>query len=218
LGGFLLETSLNDGLGGVDSLFKGHVGRVKQDGVFGGTEGRVGAIAVALVTGSEVGDDFLRLHDRLAVFAAELIVATEAADFRRGVEEDFDFSMGKDDSADVAAFHDDAAGLGKLLLEADHPGANDGEDTDFGGRVGDGLIAKQAGDVFTVEQDAVFIFAGLEMNGGFSGEGFKGGVVVKREANAESLEAEGAVHGACFQIEEAEMAGQMAGYGAFARP
>ena len=42
------------------------------------------------------------------------------------------------------------------------------------------MIAQQAGNVLAVEQDAVFIFAGLKMNGGFGGEGFKGRVVVER--------------------------------------
>ena len=88
-------------------------------------------VAVALVAGAEVGDDLLRLYNGLAVFAAELIVAAEAPDFRSSVKKDLDLSMGKDNGADVAAFHDDATGFGKLLLQADHPGANDGKDADF---------------------------------------------------------------------------------------
>ena len=54
------------------------------------------------------------------------------------------------------------------------------------------------------------------MNAGFGGEGLKCGFVVELKAGAESLEAEGAVHRAGFKVEEAEVAGQMAGNGTFA--
>ena len=90
--------------------------------------------------------------------------------------------MGKDDGADVAAFHHHAAAGAQLLLQADHPGANGGKDADPRGGVGDDLVADQAGDVFVVEQDAIFLFAGLQADGGFRGEGFQGCAVVQRNS------------------------------------
>jgi hypothetical protein len=160
--------------------------------------------------------DLFRLYNGLAAALAELIVAAQAPHFGSRVQKDFDFGMGKDNGADVAALHDHATGFAQLLLQANHPGANGGKDADARGRVGDDLIAQQAGDVFAVEQDAVFLLARLEMNGGFGGELFKARGGRPEAGRRAAPSGEGAVHGAGFKVEQAEMAGQMPGNGALA--
>jgi hypothetical protein len=79
------------------------------------------------------------------------------------------------------------------------------------------LIAEQAGHVFAVEQDAIFLLARFQAEGGFGGKAFQARTLVQGECRAKRLQGEGAVHGAGLQIEKAKMPGQMAGYCALSR-
>ena len=146
-----------------------------------------------------------------------LLVAALTTDFRSGVEEDFDFSMRKDDGPDVSAFHYDAAASAEFLLQTNHPGANCGEDADARSSIGDGGVANEASDVFPIEENAVVLIARIEADRGFPGEKFEGSGLIERNFVAQSLEGEGTIHGAGFEIEQTEMPGEVPGDGGFAR-
>ena len=105
---------------------------------------------------------------------AELVVAAQAPHFGSGVQKDLYLCVGKDNRANVAALHHHPALCAHLLLQADHPGANGGKDAYPGCCVGDDLIAEQAGNVFAVEQNAIFRFARFQADRGFGGQGFQG--------------------------------------------
>ena len=137
--------------------------------------------------------------------------------------------MGKDDGADVAALHDHSAFGGKLLLQADHPGANGGKDTHTGGRIGDRVIADEAGYVLVVEEDTIFLFAGLggggavddhplpHLDGRRPGQSCHGVAVVRRCSQFQGQRGHGAIHGARLEVEQTKMPGQMPGDGALSR-
>ena len=146
-----------------------------------------------------------------------LIEAAQAAHLGGRVQENLHLGLGKDDRADIAALHDDSALGDQFLLHLDHPGANGRMNTHARGGIGDGLIAQQAGHVLTVEQDAIALLAGFEANGSVRGKSFQGRALVQRHSCPEGLEREGAVHGAGFQIQQAKVAGQMAGNGTLSR-
>src|SRR5580658_9699053 len=69
------EFGVDDGDGGVDGFFEGHVCRVEEDGVGSGLERRIGAVAVALVAGAQVADDRIRLKGVSVAGLAKLIEA-----------------------------------------------------------------------------------------------------------------------------------------------
>ena len=75
----------------------------------------------------------------------------------------------------------------------------------------------QAGDIFAVEQNAVVLLRRARDGWWFRRRVLPGRAVVEREAGAQRLKGEGAIHGAGFKVEQAKMAGQMAGDGALAR-
>ena len=148
------------------------------------------------------------LFDRAARSAA-------ASYFRRCIEEDFDAACGKT-TVPISRPSITTPPCGaKLLLRA--PSRRE-----LRGRcharscVGDGRIADQAGDVFVVEQHAVFFFARLEADGGFGGELFESHVIAQRQFVSQGLQCERAIHGAGFEIQQAELARKMSGDGAFA--
>ena len=148
---------------------------------------------------------------------SKLIEASQAPHFGSSVQKDFDFGLGKDHSADVAALHDHPASGAHLLLHTDHPGSNGRPYADLGGGVGDRLIADEAGYVLAVEQDAVAAFARFETNGSFGGQAFQARALIQGKARAQRLEGEGAVHGPCLQVQQTKMPGQMTGDGALPR-
>jgi hypothetical protein len=78
-------------------------------------------------------------------------------------------------------------------------------------------VADEAGDVFAVEQNAIFFVSGFEADGCFGGEGFQTLTFVQRQSRTQRLEGEGAVHGSGFKVEQTEVTGQMARDGAFPR-
>jgi hypothetical protein len=90
-------------------------------------------------------------------------------------------------------------------------------DADPRRRVSDLRIADEACDIFAIEQNAVLVLAGFEADGGFMGQSVELGGGVKRNFGSKGFEGKGAVHGAGFKIQQAEMAGEMARNGAFAR-
>jgi len=216
------ELGGDDGFGLGDDFVQSEMGGVEQDGVVGGFEGGVGAVAVALIAGTEFANHFfgLNLGGRVGVrlaHLAHLVVAAQAADFRGGVEEDLYVGVGEDDGADVAAFHDHATRGGQLLLQADHPGTDLGMDADPGGSVGDFRVAQPGSHIDSVEENEIALVGGLQMDGCLGGERKQRGYVVERDARGQRLEGEGAVHGAGFKIEQAVVLGEVPGDGAFAR-
>jgi len=140
-----------------------------------------------------------------------------------GGEEKAEGGVGKDDGADVAAFHDEAGramregdrGLGALVVE---------EEAADGGKRG------EAGDVgvhgFAAEVGIGGDFTGEGKAGGAAGDlggerelgegGGDGGGVVRRDAGAEEGEGDGAVVGAGVDVEEVEARGEGAGEGGLA--
>ena len=148
--------------------------------------------------------------------AGILLVAAQAAGFGRGIEKNLYVGVGEDDGADVAAFHDDTAFTAEVALEVDEPGANGGVNADTGGSLGDVGVANAFGDVFAVEEDAVACAIRAEDDFGIVREAFEGRGVVEVVIAQDGLEREGAIHGAGFKIEQAEMLREMAGDGALA--
>ena len=122
--------------------------------------------------------------------------------------------MGEDDGADVAAFHDDVALRAERLLQRTSQR-----------RMGGWTLTSDAAAVICgvrscsvtsapIEQDAIAIRAGFEAHLRGVGERFERGGVAGGDAGVERLEGEGAVHGAAFEIEQAEALGESAGDGA----
>lgn len=209
-----LEVFGDDRFDGADDLVECHGRGVNEDSIGGGLQGRIGPVAVALIAGAQVAQDFFRLDGGRG---AKLIKAALTTDLGSCVQKDLDVGVWEDDCADVAAFHHDSAGSPHLLLQADHPRTHQRMDADAGGCVSDLRIADEAGYIFLIKQDAIFVLTGLQANCGFVGEGVESSGVVKRDFAAQGLEGEGAVHGACFKVEQAKVARQMACNGAFAR-
>src|ERR1039458_6545369 len=119
--------------------------------------------------------------------------------------------MGKDDRSNVAALHHHSAHCTQLLLQANHPGAYRGKNAHPRGSVGNDLIAQQAGDIFAVKQHAVVSLARFKGNGGFCRKFLQAAALVQRQLRTQRLQSEGAIHGAGFKVEQAEMPGQMPG-------
>ena len=92
--------------------------RVQQDRVFRSLERGIGAVAVALVAGAQFADDLFRLRGFgiAGCVSGRSDRTAQAANFRGRIEEDLHVRMGKDNGADVAAFHDHAAGCAEFLL------------------------------------------------------------------------------------------------------
>jgi len=216
----------DDLFGASEDFVEGEGGGIEEDGVGGRAKGGFGSVAVAGIAVAEFLEDVL-LGERLGGIGWESVVerwcgggpvlveTTAAANFGGGVEEDFDFGVGEDGGTDVAAFHDDAAGLTEGALLGDHPDAEAGVDGDAGGGGGDVGVADAAADVAAVEEDAVAIAQRFELDGGVGGEVEEGLLVVEVEIAVDGLKGEGAVHGAGFEVEETEAAGQVGGDSGF---
>jgi hypothetical protein len=124
----------DDLFGASEDFVEGEGGGIEEDGVGGRAKGGFGSVAVAGIAVAEFLEDVL-LGERLGGIGWESVVerwcgggpvlveTTAAANFGGGVEEDFDFGVGEDGGTDVAAFHDDAAGLTEGALLGDHPDA-----------------------------------------------------------------------------------------------
>ena len=232
------QMSANDFFGAGENLFERHSGGVEDDGVCCGLEWGLGAVAVAVISLFQLADDSLfgetLLFGGLGIrglaggivsivrvgdgdrFRSGLAVAAVATDLGCSVQEDFDFGVGKDGGADVAAFHDDATGFAEGALLLDHPCAQMRMDGDLGGGGGDVGLADAAGDVEGVEQDAVAFELRLEGDARATGEIHERRFFVEGVVVFDGLEGEGAVHGTGLEVEEAEAAGEMRGEGAFA--
>jgi len=211
------DVGANDVFGQGEDLLEGEGGGVDEGSVGGGAERGVGAIAVASVAILELAEDGLL---GLKVGGSDgdggdgvLLKAAVSADFRSGVKEDFDFRVGEDFGADVAAFHDDTAGLAEGSLLRDHPCAEMRVNGYAGGCGGDIGLADAAADVHLVEQDAVAVAIGLEGNSGLVGEGEERSFVVEVEIVLDGFEGERTVHGTGFEIEETEAPGEVGGEG-----
>ncbi len=70
------------------------------------------------------------------------------------------------------------------------------------------------GDVDSIEQDAIAVGAGLEAHLSGVGERVQRGGIAGGDSGVERFEGEGAIHGAAFDIEQAEALGERAGDGA----
>lgn len=202
----------NEGLNAGEHLVEGELGGVKNDGIGSGTQRGFNPVAVSLVAFAEFFAEGFGCDGG----SWRLEVASLAAGLGGCVEEELDFGVGKDDGADVAAFHDDAALTAHGALQVNHPGSDGGMDADAGGSLGDGGLAQRGGNIDAVEEDAVAAGGWLELDGGGAGERLEVPGVVGVDAGVECLAGEGAVHGAGLKIEEAEVCGKMAGDGAFA--
>ena len=152
----------DDLFGAGEDLVEGHGGGVEDDGVGSGLERGFGAVAVAVVAVFQFSDDGF-FGEALLVgsegigglavgilvglgvagerFGDGLTIASVAADLGGGVEKDFDFGVGEDGGADVAAFHDDAAVLTQRALLLDHPRTNARMNADAGGGFGHIFLA-----------------------------------------------------------------------------
>jgi hypothetical protein len=89
-------------------------------------------------------------------------------------------------------------------------------DGDSGSGGGDISVADAAGDITTIEQNAVAFELGFETDASIASEIEKGCLFVERYVILDGFESQGSVHGSGFQIEEAKAAGEMGGEGAFA--
>jgi hypothetical protein len=135
---FTWQVGADDLFGAGQHLVERHGGGVEDDGVWGGLERGFGAVAVAVVALFQFADDglfgekLLLGCERVGGLAVGVLkggvlagigiagrdrsgscltVAAVAADLGGSVEKDFNFRVGEDGGADVAAFHDDASGL-----------------------------------------------------------------------------------------------------------
>src|SRR5580698_6986254 len=88
---------------------------------------------------------------------------------------------------------------------------------DAGGGLRDFRVADFSGDIGSVEQDAIAVRRRLKSDRSRRGQRFQGRCVVRLNAAAQRLQREGAVHGTSFQVQQAEVSGEMFGDGAFAR-
>ena len=91
-----------------------------------------------------------------------------------------------------------------------------GVNADPRGSLGDVGVANAFGDVGSIEKDAVAGAIGFESNIGIAGETLQGTGVVEILVGHDGLEGKGAVHGAGFEVEQAEVLREMAGDGALA--
>ena len=152
----------------------------------------------------------------VVLHAGVLLVAALAAGLRRSIEEDFYIGVGKNDRPDVAAFHDHAAAAAEIALEFDHPRANVGMNADARGSLGNVGIADAFGDVGAVEKDTIAVTVGFEADIGVTGETLERECIVEVVVGEDRFQGEGAIHGAGFEIEKAEVLGEMPGDGALA--
>ena len=180
-------------------LEDGGFGKAMLFGSFRVSGGTIRALGLAAVGG----------RDSLA----EAAVAT---DFGRGVEEDLNLSVREDGSPDVAAFHDHASSRTQGPLLEDHPCTEIGVYGYLRGGGGDILLADAAGDVGSIEQDAIAIDLGLEGDSGAVGELEQRRFLVEGEVVLDSLQGQSAIHCASLKVEKAEAAGEMSSQGALA--
>jgi len=146
-----------------------------------------------------------------------LIESTQSAYFWGCIEEDFDLGVRKNHGPDIPALHYHPAPCANLLLQPDHPSPDGRKDTHSGGCVRYRLIAKQTGYILTVEKNAVCLFAGDQLNTGLSREPLQCGLIVQADVCPKRFQSEGAIHCACFQIEQAKMASKVSSDGTLSR-
>ena len=191
-------------------FFDVHGGVVQEDRVFGADEGRNFAFAVALVALMDFFE-YLREGHVLALLFV-FLAAAFGTSFGSGFKEDFQLGVGENDSADVAAFHDDTtAGTGSLLL-CDEKFADFGDDGHLGSSLGDFGSSDGLRDVEAIEKHLVLdAFGnqvrrrGLQFDGGRGGE--IGELFFRRESETvvlQCLQGKSTVHGARVEIQVAE--------------
>jgi hypothetical protein len=142
------KVGADDLLGSGKDFVECHRGGVEDNGVGRGLEGGFGPVAVAVVAFFEFtdngffGETLLLGGERIGHLAGRLSGVSDglgrgltepaiAANLGGSIKKDFDFGVREDSGADVAAFHDDAAGFAESALLLDHPGAEVGVDGDF---------------------------------------------------------------------------------------
>ncbi len=103
----------------------------------------------------------------------------------------------------------------RSLLQ-NHPGTEVGVDGNLRGRGGDVRFTNAAGDIYSVQQDAVAVDLRLEGDARAIGKFEKRGFLFKGKVILDGLERQSPVHSSGFEIEEAEAAGEMGSQGALA--
>ncbi len=97
-------------------------------------------------------------HDgHTAAGGSNLLKAPAAANGWVRVQKDLNLGVRKDGCADIASFHDDAAGTAELALLCNHPGTDTGMHRDARGSRGNIRFANEAGHVDAVKKDSIAI-------------------------------------------------------------
>src|SRR5713226_8655884 len=139
-----------------------HRSIVDEDGVGGAHQRRNFTLAITLVALADFFKNLRRRH-RLAFFLM-LFPAALGTNFGRGFKKDFSLGAGKDNGANIAAFHHDAASSAGALLLSDEHGAHTGD----GGQARSRLRHLGRADFLrnfgAVEEDAIF-YAGFFLLG-----------------------------------------------------
>lgn len=129
--------------------------------------------------------------------------------------EDLHFGVREYCGADVAALHDNSASSTEGALLKNHPRAEIVVDRDLRSGGGDVLVADAAGDVGSIEQNAIAFELRLQRDAGAIGKIQKRLLFVEGKVVFDGLKGECPIHCTGFEVEEAEVAGEMGGQGAF---
>jgi hypothetical protein len=143
--------------------------------------------------------------------------AAPGADGGVGIDVEFVGRGGKDDRADVAAFHDERGEGGEALLLRDEQAADGADLRDVGDTFVDVAVAHmgQRVDAADGEGEVAVAQGGFDRRG--ADEGFHALDVAGVEAVLLHVPGDAAIHFAGTDVDEAEPRGQLAGEGAFAR-
>ena len=203
----------------LEDLGEGESGRVDDDGVRGRVERRVGAAAVPLVALAQLAKHYRLPRCRRGhhAIAGVLLVAPLAPRFGRGVKKDLHVGIRKNNGADVAPFHHDAAPATEFSLQIDHPGAYAGVDAHPRSALGHIGITDALRDVLPIEKNTIRGAVGLEADLGVARQPLERARIVEILVALDRLQGEGAIHGAGFQIQQTEVMGEMARDSALAR-
>src|SRR5271169_2914286 len=123
-----------------------------------------------------------------------LAPAAFSANFGRGSEKNFQTSIRKDDAADVAAFHHNAALFARAALLGDEHLPDAGDYRDFRGRLRDFGGPDGGGHVLAIEKDSLRAALGAQIDARFARELDERVRGVERDSIAQRLYRQGAVH------------------------
>ncbi len=194
-------------------LFEGLAGGIDKGGVGRLDERRSVAAAVAGVAVGDLAREFVEVDGE--TFGFEFGGTAAGTFLGAGIEKDLDVGVGENDTANVAAFHDEARFLGHVALDGHHGAAHTGDGGHKTGGGGDFGRADGVANVFAVQEYAARLH--FEFNVGVFGHGFHAFHVRGINARAQHPKGDGAVHGAGVDIDGANLFGDAARDGALAR-